>query len=467
MLHNNISDNTIRHEPAPGVQARGGNGPFLAAFLALAASFALLAALQFLAPADFHSAGGYNPAGAWHWKRVWHIHAGTLPLDRYVTALRLAICACWGAYALLLWAVVKTTRLSLKTAAAAATSAIALMTLFFPPALTADPYLYAGFGRMQALYRANPYLTGTRLLLLRHDAVPGVLLHASGGQANGIYWTTPTVYGPVWTLAETATAAMARGIGLAGQILLLKLIGAAALLIAALAGARLARALGAEHGALAFVAIALNPLLVMEGPGSAHNDVLLTACLILFLLALTQARSGRAGLFLGLAAGIKLFPLALVPWGLAIIRRDGEGGKWLRAAGFAVAAALPVVAGYALYWRGPATLASLRNSYGATQHSPALTALLYLGALAWLVARPARTGEANGNNAAHIRLAIRLWSAFAAWLALYSMPIPYPWYLSWSLGPALCDQTAGSRKMAIVLVTLVIASMLHSYTMPP
>jgi hypothetical protein len=471
---NSHSDKIIPGKPAPDSRVRADRGLLPAAFLILTAAFALFTLVQLLAPADFHSAGGYNPAGAWHWKRVWRIHTGTLPLDLYVAVLRFSLVACWAAYGLLFWAALKNPCVSRKKTMLAVTAVIALMTLFFPPALTQDPYLYAGFGRMQVLYGVNPYLTGTHILVARHDAVPGVLLHTDGGRSGEIFWTTPTVYGPVWTLTAAATATLARGIGLVGQLLLLKLIGAAALLIAALAGSRLARALGAEHETPVFLAIALNPLLIIEGPGSAHNDVPLAACLILFLLALARGHGGRAGLFVGLAAGIKLFPLALVPWGLAIIRRDGWDRKWLRAAGFTVAAVLPVLAGYALYWRGPATLASLHNSYGATQHAPVLTALLYLGALALLAARRGPSGNpAGGSYAApgrailDIRLAIRLWSAFAAWLALYSMPIPYPWYLSWSLGPALCDGAEGSRKPLLILVTLVVAAMLHSYTTPP
>ena len=85
----------------------------------------------------------------------------------------------------------------------------------------------------------------------------------------------------------------------------------------------------------------------MEAASAAHLDAAAALCLLGFGWAAARNRHWWAGLFLGLAAGIKLVPLLLIP---ALLRR----GRWrtsVTAVGVVLAGYLPhVLAVGALIW---------------------------------------------------------------------------------------------------------------------
>ena len=390
-----------------------------------------------------------NSSGSWHWREFWHVPERVVSDGQFAAVMRVCLITVWAAYGAFL-TLLRLAPISGRTLTAIAAVAAVAAALFFPPTLSADSYLYSGYGRMLVIYHKNPYVTGTDLLAQKHDPVAMVLGHGASTPAEHMYWSAPSVYGPVWTAVEAASAAAGRLLGIAPQIIFLKLVAAGFLMIAAFGSRRLAAMAGTADPRIAFAAVAFNPLLIIEGPGEAHNDLMVVACIILSLLFARERRSGIAGLFLGLAAGIKLFPLLLIPWIVAGMRSEGSRFPVRKALIFCCAAALPVVAGYGAFWRGLDTFASLRQNFVNTQHVPALTLLVYAALTVWVVLRRDALPAA--------------WAIFATWLALYVPQIPYPWYLSWGLAVSVCGMDPRRMKLALALSTIALMSELHAYT---
>ena len=65
---------------------------------------------------------------------------------------------------------------------------------------------------------------------------------------------------------------------------------------------------------LTLLAIGLNPLLLLEGPGSGHNDLLMVSFLLIGAMFYLEKKYLLAALFLGLSVGIKMVTLAVLPW---------------------------------------------------------------------------------------------------------------------------------------------------------
>lgn len=66
-----------------------------------------------------------------------------------------------------------------------------------------------------------------------------------------------------------------------------------------------------------------NPIVILEGLNSAHMDLLLVPPILASVIALKLYRPGLCGVFLGLAASVKLWPLLLTPLYIRpIIERD-------------------------------------------------------------------------------------------------------------------------------------------------
>ena len=177
------------------------------------------------------------------------------------------------------------------------------------------------------------------------------------------------------------------------------------------------------------------PLLPLVLANAAHVDALLAPLLIGALLATLGGRGALAGGLLGLAAGVKLWPVLLVP---LLARWLPAGARLPAAAAFGLTAAvtlLPLLAtaaapdaGINAFARGwlanNAPLAWLQAGFG-----PGLVELLrpLLGlagfAVALAVARPA-----PGAPAVLIRGALVVAAA-----TFYLSPAQFPWYAVWFL----------------------------------
>ena len=153
----------------------------------------------------------------------------------------------------------------------------------FPTSLTHDLYAYLAFGRMGPLYGLNPYHETLRQL-------------AHLGDVAALYYPAPhsSVYGPIWTLLTELIASTLRSVALPAQLIVMKLIGAASLITAAVSARAIAMKWSPRHADLALVAVAFNPMLMLEAAGNGHNDMLMVA-LLLAGMALVVTHLGRSG----------------------------------------------------------------------------------------------------------------------------------------------------------------------------
>ncbi len=385
----------------------------------------------------------------------------------FLLLLLLAFGALW--WALRRLAAATGSRSGVPMAGALAVAAVLrLLALPLAPSLSDDVYRYLWDGRVAAS-GANPYL------LTPND-------ESLAGLRDDLWRKTAhrdiaTVYPPLALAMFAGASALRRpllgyklalaGVDLAGCALLLSL----------------ARRRGAARAALGYV---WNPLLVVEGAGMGHVDVLGASLVIAGVWLLSAGRNATAGIAAALAALAKLVPLAALPlwW-----RRAG-GRRGRRLAVGAGALLLPTTVGALLWTRGvpPGLIEyALHWEYNGPLYEPLwrLIGALRLDAAASGVVHLARTSFGGDVEAAPwsalysfahprflarlallaaaVALWLRLWrrrptpvrAAFGAFaVLLLTSPTFYPWYLIWILPWAALT---GSRVVLALSVTLPLA----------
>ena len=369
-------------------------------------------------------AGTYH-AGLIPWCRGWHIAVPhSLSPSAFTTYLAYALNSAWIFYAALLGLAYRV-RTSAPPWILWSGAIICLTIAFvFPPSLSGDSYTYIGYGRAQAVHHLNPYITPLGRLVDLHDGFLAELINQPHGEKAVTWASDATVYGPVWTLLSTLIAAVTAHAPAMYGVLGIKLVAAVSLFASAVAASRIAERLSLGTGLLSFAAVALNPLALMEGPGQGHNDLLTMALILWALLACIDRKPAAAGLYIGLATAVKLFPVALLPWIIWKLREPGK--PWLRDAGLVVACcAAPLAIGYACFWAGSDMFTSLHTFVGGrVQHSPLPTLLMYAAASVWVLRSKDRG------------VILSAWPLVALPLALWNPLKPFPWYLLWAIQPA-------------------------------
>ena len=370
--------------------------------------------------------------------------------------------------------------------AALAASGISLaIAVAAPLLLSHDVLTYAAYGRVQAVYHHNPYVT--RLSTFPHDpfvsVTPGQWLH------------THSPYGPLFTLLSAAMARTAAASTFA-TILAFKLL--AGLAVAAATGlvAWIARRTRPERASLAVLLVGVNPVVVVHTVGGGHVDALIApalaaaAALAVMRPPAASARAIAVTMLLTLACLVKavIVPaLALWLWWLARTGR-AHRARHLVAHVFVVcavtaAAVTPYIAGMRTLaplaslggvesWASPSHLvgrgaeALVRPLAGSRAGGDAVTAveaafLLFFVILLWRLER--RAGNMDPPPVA-------VWAAALLLLAL-SMPYLLPWYAVWFapfLG-LLADETllfAGTLVTGVLALTLIPADPFHGLTSP-
>jgi alpha-1,6-mannosyltransferase len=317
-----------------------------------------------------------------------------------------------------------------------------VMLLPTPVYLSSDLYRYLWDGRVQ-LAGINPYRfppAAPELAALRDDDI-----HPNINRP-----TSRTIYPPgaQWIFAFAAGA----GIRTVVAWRVLVLVGEAAtvaLLLVLLRRLHLAEA--------AVLVYAWSPLVVFEGVQAGHLDLLMVPLVLLALLWRQEGTARLAGLVLGLAVLIKLYP-AVVALAWSAKQDGGQPGRgtgivaWWRSRDwrFLTAVGGTVALGYAPYvWvTGPAALGFLPEYFGpAEDHNVGLRALLtwglgwtsdlaratvmtllfvgLLGALVWIGRAGATAGLGRTGR-----------GAVGAYLALVPTAM-HPWYVVWMV-PFLC-----------------------------
>ena len=247
------------------------------------------------------------------------------------------------------------------------TGLLALASLLIFPGFSSDLFAYAKVERLWVVYGDNPLVTPVSA---HPDDWAGTWLNPHETRAQP--------YGPLWSVLTWPIVRLA-GESVAGLLVGYKLLAALGyvacclLIWASVAPARRQRAL---------VLFAWSPLVLFTVLGKVHNDVLLA----LALLAMVCCRR-RAHHALGLAAVVlgslvKATGLAAAP---ALLLADWRRGGW-RALVVTLAVGLAVlVAGYAPFWVGQATLLSIWQQTQQPVWSPAS---LLLVLTAWLPGGP-------------------------------------------------------------------------------
>ena len=353
-----------------------------------------------------------------------------------------------------------------------------LLALPLAPSLSDDVHRYLWDGRVAAS-GANPYR------LTPND--PGLTTQRDDLWQRTAHRDVATVYPPLALSLFAAASATPQPLTAYKLTLVAVDLIACALLLG------LARRRGSTVGALAYV---WNPLVVIEGAGMGHVDVLGASLVIacVYLIAVGRGspnRSGRslaAGAVAALGVLAKLVPLAAIPvWWRTIQRARPQGRLFaLGAACLLVptAAAVliwtggvpPGLAVYALRWEynGPlyeplwrlldvlqldrvaaGLVHAVRLVFGGEIDAPpwrtlyahtypqflARTLLLAAGGVAWLRVWRQRPGPTR--------------AAFAAFgVVLLASPTLYPWYLIWILPWAAL---LGVRSVLLLSATLPLA----------
>jgi hypothetical protein len=400
------------------------------AALIAATATAACGAWLYRVPFEYECAWGVNPQGAAHFARVLHVPWAVAPAaPAFGLGLALLLGLASLAYLLMFVGGLRAGAPSRRLVFGLGAATGLVLAVAGPPALSADVYAYVGYARLAVVHHLNPYLETQAALARLGDPT-----------APFLRWPIASPYGPLWTWLSMAAVFIFPAGWLWAPVVALKAVGAAAVLALAEGGRRLAARLSPGREDLAFAALALNPLFLLEGVANGHNDVVVAALVVWSLvLAHEEADAApaarpfvRSFLLLGLAAAIKFVPWLLAPWLLvAAWRRTEVGGRAAMTARAVAASVLPALVCYAPFWRGWDTLAGLQSravDASRAVGSGAGRALIVLVAWAALTPWVAR---------APLERAPRGWVVVSLLAVLLATGMWFPWYFVWPTAVAL------------------------------
>ena len=330
-------------------------------------------------------------------------------------------------------------------------AALHALILLAPPLFSTDVFSYQFYGRIGDVYGANPYLAGPHALAL-DPLYPYI---------GSKWWSTPTVYGPLFTGLSYLLAPLS----IPASVFAYKAIAAiSSLAIVALVwdGARLRGVDPTRAAAL----VGLNPLIVVYGVGGGHNDLLMLVPMVAGIVLLLQRRGRLGAAALVGGAAVKVTAGLMLPFALADARgRMSSPRRRDILIGAGVTAALLTAFAFVLFGTGPlhlpATIEKVqgRGNWqsipgfigarlgfgGVGQPAVLILGLLFAAATTWLVWRVWR-GELD-------------WIAAAGWAAvalLVTAASLLPWYIAWLMPLAALGRDRRLWQTSIAL-TVVIA----------
>jgi hypothetical protein len=218
------------------------------------------------------------------------------------------------------------------------------------PAGALDVFNYLAYLKLTYSFHENPYLAVFEPHMPDPFGTSGFLLHV------------PLFYGPAWLVLTGVPARLAGFQDPLRCLVALKLFNLALLAVTA---AGLARAQAdSRRGWLAAYIFLANPLVLFEGVGNGHNDVLLAAFLVAAAVALRR-RSALVGPLLAVSILVKFVTVGLAPLFLLVMLRQRWG--WRRLAAAALLAVAVVLAFCQPFWAGGRMLPGLRNALATSQ----------------------------------------------------------------------------------------------------
>jgi hypothetical protein len=436
--------------------------------LLLSASAIGLAGLQYFMPPSFDNPPGVNQAGLVHFRSVVSTARVTpLGMSAFLWLFRFLLVSVWVGYgAILLSSYRYNPSIGRFTLPAIGLTGLSLA-LLFPPSLSSDVYAYAGWGRMWVIHGWSPYERTLRSLAELGDAAG---LMAPVGAS--------TTHGPIWIALVCALVGLLRNLGLFVQVVGLKLLAGGAVVAAAISGREIARFYDPRRAELALLTIGFNPVFLIEGPGSGHNDVLMVA-LMLGGIALCQKGRHRVGyLLLGLSVGIKFVSAAIVPW--LIWQQVSRQLPRERLATTALALGLvlaPSVVGYTAFraetrvFDGIKTVfehqtAGVETTAGRDGIAPLApggkrSLWLRLGQLLLVYAALSLVVWRSEVSASYLSC----WALFCLTLIVIGVPVAFAWYMVWPFSASLVRWDRFGLCVTLCCVALSIA-LLVQYTVP-
>jgi len=234
-------------------------------------------------------------------------------------------------------------QLSARAVLIGAAGLLSLVLLLAPPLLSTDMFSYIAYGRIGALYGANPYLHG-----------PSAIAVDPSASLVGAHWvTTPTVYGPLFTALSYLLAPFA----IAANVLAYKAIAAISSLVMVGVVWYAARLRGLNP-VRSVAIVGLNPVVMLYGVGGGHNDLLMVAILTTGVYVLLRQNDRASGALMVAAIAVKLTAALVLPFALAerAGRRDGARSTARLATGVALAAAVIAVGSLVLFATAPVQL---------------------------------------------------------------------------------------------------------------
>jgi hypothetical protein len=433
-------------------------------------SLLAFAALQYRMPLGWDTYLGNSPEAARDYQQaILRGPVARLETPVFTWLMRICIVSCWLGYGIAIAAGLRDGALRPRAALLAIAGMGLVMALLCPPSLSLDSYLYIAFARNYVAHGIHPYVHSLEQVRALGDPHAGNL--------------GPSGYGPVWTWICVAIFALLGSLDLWWQLAAVKLLAAASLLVAALAGREIARRLSPSRGDLTLIAIGVNPLFVIEGPGNGHFDMLLMALTLAALCLFMRGRYPAAILLLGVSIAVKYITVALVPW--LLLEQLAQKRPLARVRVILATAVLalgPLVAAFAPFWRGPATIAGILTHarWGTKKAVEAgqgpldfLTRLLRqtgmsaasCQAIAPLIARFGPLLAFYGVLTAWVWRHrgegkwLTAWVAFAGWL-VFSSDVYFPWYFCWPFMASLCSWDRIHRAMSAACIGIALFLML-------
>jgi hypothetical protein len=254
------------------------------------------------------------------------------PILRQTLAIFLLICAAYAAAILLVRLGRPSSRLALP-GILALVAGPAAVNVFLYPVGALDVFNYLIELKLAFHYDENPYLVTFRPY------------EADSYAAHAFLFDVTLFYGPAWLLMTAIPAVLAGFDDVLRTVVALKVFNL--LLIGLTAGAIAWYHHDRQARWLAVTMFAASPLVLFEGVGNGHNDVLLTTFVVGAMLAL-QRKSPLAGPLLALSALVKLYTVALVPIFIVVAIRERWG--WRRIVLAVALTALTVVATSGPFW---------------------------------------------------------------------------------------------------------------------
>src|SRR5215204_7612153 len=226
----------------------------------------------------------------------------------------------------------------------------ALANLFVYPVGALDVFNYMIELKLAYGYGENPYLVTFAGYRSDPFALPAFLVDV------------PLFYGPVWLIAYGLPVAV---VGFETIVALLGALKLFNVVLLVLTGLLIYRSHEDDRaGWLGVYLFLANPLVLFEGVGNAHNDVLMTLFLVAALVAFRR-KSVIAGPVFALSALVKLFTIVLAPLVLAVMLRNRWG--WRRLALTGSLALLVVAVSVMPFWAGGAMVDGFREGTAKSQ----------------------------------------------------------------------------------------------------